>query len=133
MQPNIIELQVDEANNATLVQHDYTRFEEFQNRSTYVGENHSVGVKDTLNLYRTFPKPNGNFKGVSKTSAKFSQDVLVDGIDGVSQITAPIIVEIGFSLPVGVTPAQSLLARQKAIALLDLDTVMAALNDIQMV
>lgn len=129
MQPNEIILAVDTLNNDTTNNETFTRFEEAQNRSVYVGATHSVGSRDTLTLYRTFPKPNGNFKGVAKTSVKFSQDHQFDGIDGVASITAPIIVEVSFSIPVGATSAQALEARQKALALLDLDTVMSPLND----
>lgn len=127
MQPNSITLPVDELNNGTPVNETLTRFEEFQNRAVYIGENHSMTEKDTLSLYRTFPKPNGNFKGVSKTSVKFSRDVAVLAVDGTT-ISAPLIIEVSFSLPVGVTDAEILLHRQRAIALLDLDTVMVPLN-----
>jgi hypothetical protein len=90
-------------------------------------------AKDTLSLYRTFPKPSGNFKGVCKTSFKFSKDISVTGVDGVSQLTAPIIVEVAFSLPVGATHAQVLLAQQRALSMLDLDSVMTPLNEQLMV
>jgi hypothetical protein len=133
MQPNEITLAVDEANDETTVDHVYTRFEDYLNRSVYICADHELSSKNTLTLYRTFPKINGNFKGVSKSTVKFSTDYLVDGVDGVSQLTAPVIVEIGFSLPVGITSAQALLARQKVIAMLDDDDIMAALNDQLMV
>lgn len=130
MQPDEITLAVDEENDGVdPVNHVYTRAEEYQNRSVYIGANHSLTAKDTVTLYRTAPKSNGNFKGVAKTSFKFSQDKLVDGVDGVAQITAPVIVEVSFSIPVGVTPADVLIARQRALALLDLDTVMDPLNN----
>lgn len=124
MQPNTITLAVDVLNNGTPVNESLTRFEEYLNRSVYVTESHNVGSKDTLSLYRTFPKPNGNFKGVSKTSMKFSRDIQVPGVDGISNITAPVICEVSFSLPVGITDAQNLICRQRAVAALDLDSVM---------
>lgn len=129
MQPNQITLAVDEENDGVgPVNHVFDRYEEYQNRSVYIGPNHAVDAKNTLSLYRTFPKASGNFKGTSKTAAKFSQDIIVDGVDGVAQITAPLIVELSFSVPVGATAAQILIARQKALALIDLDTVMTPLN-----
>lgn len=128
MQPNSITLPVDELNNGTPVNEVLTRFEEFLNRSVYIGATHSMSAKDSLTLYRTFPKPSGNFKGVSKTAVKFSRDYVVTGIDGLN-ITAPVIIEVSFSIPVGVVTADVLLNRQRAIALLDLDTVMTPLND----
>lgn len=134
MQPDTITLSVDEENDGVgPVNHAYTRFEEFQNRSTYIGPNHTMSSRNTLSLYRTFPKASGNFKGVSKTSLKFSQDLQVDGADGVSQLTAPIIVDVSFSIPVGATHAQILIAQQRALALLDLDSVMTPLNEQLMV
>lgn len=134
MQPNSISLVVDELNTgANQVTHVLSRFEESLNRSVYIDADHTIAAKNTLTLYRTQPKASGNFKGVAKSAFKFSTDILVDGVDGVSQLTAPIIVEVSFSLPVGVTAAQSLVARQKALALLDRDDVMVALNDQLMV
>lgn len=128
MQPNVIELDVDVANNETTEQQDYTRYEENLNRSTYIGANHTMQAKNTLSLYRTFPKQSGNFKGVAKSSAKFSVDMVVPGVDGVSQLTAPMIWELSASIPVGVADADVLEARQRVIALADLDAIMNALN-----
>lgn len=133
MQPDTITLAVDELNNASTVNHVFTRYEEFQNRATYIMTDHTLAARNTLSLYRTFPKVNGNFCGVAKTAMKFSRDISVTGVDGVSSITAPIIVEVSFSLPVGITDAQALVARQKALSLLDLDTIMVPLNSQLMV
>jgi hypothetical protein len=60
---------------------------------------------------------------------KFSQDITVDGLDGVSQITAPIIVEVSVSLPVGATAADALIARQRVVALVDRDDIMTPLME----
>lgn len=133
MQPNSIVLPVDELNNETTVNHTYTRYEETLNKSTYISGTSVPVARDMLQLYRTPHKVSGNFRGVSKSAIKFTEDIIVDGVDGISQITAPIIVEVSFSVPVGATAAQTLLARQKALACLDLDSVMAPLNDQLMV
>lgn len=134
MQLDVITLSVDEQNDGVgPVDHVFSRFEEYQNRSVYIGANHTMSAKDTLSLYRTFPKSSGNFKGVAKTSFKFSKDLVVDGVDGVSQLTAPIIVDVSFSIPVGATSEQILIARQRALSLLDLDTIMTPLNEQLMV
>jgi hypothetical protein len=134
MQPNEIDLQVDTLNDGgTIVQETYTRFEEFLNRSKYVGDSHTMSSRDELTLYRTFPKQAGNFKGVGKSAAKFAIDVSVPGVDETTSLTAPIIMEISFSIPVGATPASILLARQRGLALLDLDSVMNPLNEKLMV
>lgn len=134
MQPNTITLAVDEDNSGSGTQnHVYTRFEEFQNRAVYISGTHAITAKDTLGFYRTFPKVNGNFRGVAKTAVKFSKDVSVLGVDGVSSILAPIILEVSISMPVGITAAEALIARQRMIAMLDRDDVMVPLMEQQMV
>lgn len=134
MLDNVITLSVDEENDGVgPVNHVFNRFEEYQNRSVYISMDHTIAAKDTLGLYRTFPKPSGNFRGVAKSAFKISKDISVTGVDGVSQLSAPIIVDVSFSIPVGATHAQVLLARQRALALLDLDAVMTPLNEQLMV
>lgn len=128
MQPNVITLAVDVANNGTTVDYDFSRFEESLNRTIYAGENHAIDAKDTLAIYRTAPKQSGNFKGVAKTSVKFTQDNTVLGVDGLAQLTSPLIAEVSFSIPVGVTTASVIEMRQRLIALLDQDSVMTNLN-----
>lgn len=133
MLDNVITLSVDEQNDGVgPVNHVYTRFEENLNRTTYIHSTHTLSAKDTLSFYRTLPKPSGNFKGVAKTATKFSKDITVLGADG-SNVTAPIIVEVSVSLPVGATAAQALIARQKAVSLLDLDAVMVPAMEQQMI
>ena len=136
MQPNEVILSVDELNDDTTTadaDYTYSRFEENLNRSVYVGEGHTLTSRDTLALYRTFPTVNGNFKGVSKTSFKFTVDQGVDGVDGVSTLTAPMIFEVKSSIPVGTSAAQILIGRQKALALLDRDDIMGPLNETLMI
>jgi len=134
MQPNDITLSVDEQNDGVgPVNYVFTRYEDYQNRAVYIGPNHSMSMRNNLTLYRTFPKISGAFRGVGKTAFKFAQDIQVDGVDGVSQLTSPIIVDVSFSIPVGATHEQVLIARQKALSLLDLDTVMTPLNEQLMV
>lgn len=133
MQPNVITLAVDEENNGSTVNHTFSRFEEHLNRASYIGSDHVIGAPDTLTLYRTFPKPSGNFKGVAKTSFKFSKSIQVTGVDGISQLSSPIIVETSFSIPVGATAATVKIARQRALALLDRDDLLVPLNEQLMV
>lgn len=128
MQPNVITIAVDAANNATPADENYTRFEELQNRSTYIGVLHLPEDRDLLALYRTAATKNGNFKGVSKSAVKLTKDVQVPGVDSSTTLTAPIIIEVSFSVPVGTTAAEVLHARQRAVALLDTDSVMDPLN-----
>jgi hypothetical protein len=133
MQDNVLTLAVDELNNASTVDHVYNRFEEYTNRSVYTEDGHQLTARDTLTLYRTFPKQNGNFKGTAKCSAKFSIDKSVLGVDGLADLTSPIIGEVSFSVPVGVTVADQMIMRQCIIALLDDDAVMVALMNQLMV
>lgn len=128
MQQDIINLVVDELNDdVSAVAHNYNRAEEYQNRSVYVEDNHDLTARDTLTLYRTFPKSNGNFKGVAKSTLKFSKDYGVMGVDGVATLTSPLIVEVSFSVPVGITAPERMIARQKVISLLDDDVVLEKL------
>jgi len=128
MQDNQLVLQVDPLNDATIVPETYERGETYTHRTVYQGENHSSASRDTVTLYRSYPSKNGNFNGVDKTSVKFSQDQGVLGVDGVSTLSAPFIIEVNFSIPVGVSAAEVLKARQRTIAILDDDAIMDKLN-----
>jgi hypothetical protein len=124
MQANQVTLSVDYLNDATTTDEVYSRANFFGNRSVYHGASHSSVLRDTISIYRSDVKPNGNFKGVQKNSFKLSKDVEVTGADGLATLTAPSIGEINFSIPVGTTSADKLKLRQRIIALLDDDTVM---------
>lgn len=128
MQANQLSVQTDPLNNGTIVPEPYDRYEEYQNRSVYIGASHTPDTRDTISLYRSFPTKSGNFKGVSKSSVKLTKDHLVLGVDGVSNLTSPVIVEVNFSVPLGVTAANLLEIRQRVIALLDDDSMMDALS-----
>lgn len=133
MLDNTVTLSVDEQNDGVgPVNHVYTRFDESQNRTTYIHSTHTLSAKDTLTFYRTLPKPSGNFKGVAKSATKFSKEIAVLGVDG-SNITSALIVEVSISLPVGATAAQAMIARQKVVSLMDLDAVMVPAMEQQMV
>lgn len=132
MLDNTITLAVDVANDSNLVNQAFERYDEYQNRSVYIGPNHSVASPNTCSFYRTQPKAAGNFKGMAKTAFKFSENLALTGIDG-ADITAPAIVEVSFAFPVGTTVAKQLELRQRAIALLDMDAVMVDLNSLLMI
>lgn len=127
MQPDSITLAVDVANNATLVNQVFDRFDYFQNRSVYIGPNHTVATPNTLTFYRTLPKQTGNFKGMAKVAAKFSEAQIVEGVDGTDN-SVPYILEISEAIPVGTTAVKRVELRQRAIALLDNDAVMNDLD-----
>lgn len=134
MQPDVITLAVDEDNSGSGTNnHVFNRFEEFQNRALYIGPNHALSARNTIGLYRTLPKASGNFKGVAKTSIKLTKDVLVTGVDGVSQLTAPIIVDLGFSVPVGTPSADILIAEMVLKAILARQDLMVSLVEQAMI
>jgi len=123
---NVITLSVDEDNDGlTPVDIDFTRQREpSPYRTIYTSENNTPESRDSLTIYVTEPKPSANFKGVVKSTQKFSKDHVVTGIDGVAQLTAPLIAEVSWSIPVGVSAADRMLMRQRVISLLDDDTLM---------
>lgn len=127
-QPNEITLSVDVLNNGTGVNRVYTNWDRTSSRSMYIGPTHTALERDTLTLFRSPAKPNGNFAGVEKTTIKFSEDAEVLGNDGATTIRAPKICEISFSLPVGVTAAEKVEFRQRAIAALD-HTIMTSFQE----
>lgn len=124
MLANTITLSVDEANNnGTPVETTLSRYVEEANRSTYVTATHLPGDRDQVAFARAFPKKSGNFKGVSKSSVKFTRDVIVQDAQG-NDILVPMIHEYSCSLPVGVELSAVVRARQRMVSLLDDDTVM---------
>jgi hypothetical protein len=136
MQPNSITLSVNTDNDdGTTAEVDsvFTRFEEFQNRSEYIHSNHTLSVRNKLGFYRTTPKKNGNFVGVAKSAFKVTKDHEVDGVDATTSNVAPAIVDVGFSFPLGMTPAQTLEMRMTAAAMILDDSVMVPLTDQLMV
>lgn len=128
MQANEITLSVDVANSGTTVNHVFTRHSEEPSKTTYRGPDDSLLVRNTLAFYRTAPKRSGNYLGSAKSGVKFTQDVSVTQLDGTTT-KAPLIVEVSFSVPVGATTAQTKEIRQRALAILDREDVIAKLMD----
>lgn len=129
MLDNTITLSVDKLNTGSPTDVIFTRYEEFQNRSMYKSPDHSLISRDTLGFYRTMPKKSGNFNGVAKSSLKFTIDKTVDGVDTTTENVAPQIGEISFSLPIGFSAAEAMELRQRMIAALDDDDLLAALSE----
>lgn len=130
MLDNTITLPVDLLNSGVTTDVDFTRFDEYQNRTVYISENHDPGDRDLLTVYRTFPKVTGTFKGVRKTTVKFTKDVEVPTTDG-GTTTSANIVEVNFSIPIGVADADITVLHQRVIALLDQTSLMLRLNSLQ--
>jgi len=133
MQPEQITLQVDPNNDAIIVAEVYDRLLQDNNRTVYVGVNHASEARDTITLYRTFPTKSGNFKGVEKTAVKLTFDESVEGVDSTTTLTAPFIVDISISSPVGVLAANQKKAVMRAVSVLINDGVRDDLLQKQMV
>lgn len=132
MQPDTFTLAVNDDNDdgtTAAVDQVYNRFDEYQNRSVYIDENHTLALRNTITLYRSLPKTSGNFRGVAKTAIKLTEDVEVDGVDSTTTNVAPGLIDVSFSIPVGATPAFALELRMRAVALLLDDTIMIPLVD----
>jgi len=121
---NVITLATDASNNNTPANEDYSFYSLEGNRSVYIGDGYDPASRDVISFTRTFNKRSGNFKGVGKSTVKLTKDVTVTGVDATTTITAPIIIEVSFSVPVGADPGSLMRQRQRAIALLDLDDLM---------
>lgn len=129
MQADTLTFSVDVDNDGVdPVNEVYTRYEEYQNRSSYIGATHTPDARDTLALYRTFPTRSGNFKGMAKSAVKLTFDVEVAGVDSSTTITSPIICECSFSVPVGATAADLKHVRQRLLSILDTDSFMDKLS-----
>jgi ABC-type sulfate transport system substrate-binding protein len=76
------------------------------NRSVWHGEDHSDATRDELSLVVGDPKASGNFRGVRKATVKFTRDQVVPGVDATTELTAPLIVSVSVSIPVGTTAAE---------------------------
>jgi len=127
---NTITLQVDVLANATLVDAPFRRFQEFADRSLYVGDAHSSTTKDTLQFYRTAAKPQGKSRGVQKCAVKLTATQSVPSTINDETILADEIAFLQFNLPVGISPARKLELRQRLIAMLKDDAVMGPLMEI---
>jgi len=66
---------------------------------TYFGPAHTMSSKDDILLARVLPKPTTLFSGVARTTAKLTRTLTLDGT--ALTPTAPAIVEISVSVPVG--------------------------------
>lgn len=129
---DVITLPVDTLNNGVTTDLDYIRFDEYQNRTVYISENHTPAMRDLLTFNRTFPKQIGTFFGTRKTAAKFTCDNVVATNDG-GTVISPAIVEISSSLPIGLTDAQLTEVRQRVIALIDQDLLMNKFQGLQII
>ena len=130
MQDSTITLPVDKTDTDTLVDVVFSRQEEYLHRSLYISADHKPDNRDTLGIYRSPIKPTSAYKGVMRTSCKFTKDVSVLNPVG-ETITSPMIAEISFSVPVGTSDADRLELAQRVGALALYRAVIAGLIDQQ--
>lgn len=129
MLDNTITLSVDDTNDDTPVNQVYTRYEEAANRSSYIGSDHTLSDRNLMTVTRNFPTVSGNFRGVAKSTLKFTQDVEVEGVDATTDVNSSVIAAVSFSIPVGTTAALAMEIRQRLIAALDDDDFMVRLTE----
>jgi len=126
MQPNVVTLTAPKDGVSTSF--EYSRYEETQNRSVYIAADHLPDARNMFTVTRSFPTRNGNFKGVGKTSVKFTEDRSIAGVDSSSTLTAPTIIEVSFSVPVGMNVSHVSDLRERVRAILADSSFMDALN-----
>lgn len=119
MLDNTITWSVDDTHDSTPADQVYTRYDEYQNRTVYNGPGHALDARNQAVVTRSFPTVSGNFRGVAKSSLKFSEDVEVAGVDSSTTNVAPSIITVNFAIPVGTTAAQAMEMRQRVVAALN--------------
>lgn len=91
-------------------------------KSTYLGDDHSPILRDMVQFYSSPAKPSGNSRGSHKCSVKFTKDYEVDERSGDGTVVKPSIVQVSFSLPIGMTEAQRLTPLRRICSLCFLPT-----------
>lgn len=128
MLANEITISVDALNSGSAAAVTLEKRTADVNKSVYAFPTSTLQKPDTLTVARTFAKRNGSYLGNSRAVVKLSMPVDVQNADG-SSVVAASILEVSASLPVGITPAQTKLLRQRLIAFLDNDAVAGDVYD----
>jgi hypothetical protein len=81
----------------------YSAYQVGTNAVTYAGPNNTVSSSDVLKVARVLPKPQKDFAGVMRPSAKLSRDVVTNEATGTKAVA---ILELSGSIPVGITPTE---------------------------
>lgn len=122
-------LHVDTANNGTLTDEVISLFDAVPGRKEFHFPGHTFSSREQVVFSRSLPKPSGNFAGTRKTSFKITDDEIVDGVDPLTDVKVPGILEVNCSLPVGISSAAAKKMRQRVIAILDNDLLMEAFQE----
>lgn len=110
----------------TLASEAFTRETYDLNRSVYHGASHTAAARHLLGFYRTYPKKTGNSYGVEKCSVKITIDHEVATVDGGTTV-APLICEVSFAMPVGVTDVHKGAIRADMSNLMNQGTIVDAI------
>lgn len=124
-----VTLSVDTTNDNTPVNEVISLFDGTTGRKEFHFPGHSFTSRETVVFTRSLPKQSGNFAGTRKTTFKLTDDEIVDGVDPLTDVKAPGILEINCSLPVGISSAVAKKMRQRAIAILDNDVLMQSFQE----
>jgi hypothetical protein len=129
MQETTLTLAVDHDHDGTPTNEVFTKIKQdtTAGRSVYKGADHTAAVRNLLSISAREAIPSGDFKGVAKSSLKFTQDLTVPNAVG-DDIVAPEIAEVTFSLPVGTTAASAMHLRERVIAALNSQAFIIALT-----
>jgi len=124
MLSNTLDLNVDINNDGNTEVQQFRRFEEFKDRSVYIGPGHSSRMRNVLAFSRIAEKPSGMSLGVAKRQLKVTQTMVVPTTDGTVTSLADNIATISFNLPVGTDAESKKELRQLLVAALDDDQLM---------
>jgi hypothetical protein len=119
MLDNTITLDVNDDNDdgtTATVEEVYSRWQTLENRSIFHNAAHSLEMRKKLDVYRTPARANGNYRGSSKQSFKFTEDGSYAGMDSTTTIISPKIVEFKTSFPVGSTEEEKVALIMEAVS-----------------
>lgn len=124
-----ITLSVDAANDGNPVNYVYTSNSGVggTDKTVFIHSAHTLAARRELAFLRRLPTRAGNFKGMAKSTVKFTRAVTVPGVDGVD-IDSFAIMEINFTFPVGSSTAFQKEVRQEGVALMDADAIIEPVN-----
>lgn len=108
----------------------FDRYTVETDRSEYKEQDATLIAKDAVGFYRTQPKRSGTFLGTAKCQMKFTKSFSILDSEG-NTTSAPLILNIQCSVPVGITPADTKLMRFYASELLKSATAEALMDNLE--
>lgn len=123
-------LAVDVANDANPSNEVFTLHRFNETRKVFKGPNHTDSQEQLLTVTVSDPTINGENPGRRKSTLKFTNDVTISNVSGSGDLREPIISSYNMSIPVGATPAEIMAERQRMIALIDSDVIVAPVTDV---